>query len=68
MQRDAEAGRWKDLDEHAHWLMGSAGTTGFQSISTLASKLQIAAYEKNQGACKQLCSAIEQMAERVELV
>jgi len=68
MKRDAQAGRWKDLDEHAHWLMGSAGTTGFQMISALAGKLQIAAYEKNQGGCKQLCSAIEQMAESVELV
>ncbi len=67
MRRDAAAHRWQGLKEHAHWLVGSAGTTGFLPISALASKLQVAASEQNIKDCEEICRLIEQLADSVQL-
>ncbi len=67
MRRDAAARRWQGLKEHAHWLVGSAGTTGFLPISALASKLQVAASEQNIKDCEEICRLIEQLADSVQL-
>ncbi len=67
MRREAEAGRWVELDAHAHWLRGSAGTTGFMPISALAGRLQYALHSQNINASLEILELIEQHADRVAL-
>lgn len=65
MRADADGGRWSDLDSHAHWLKGSAGMTGFLTVSSLASKLQTAVHSQDEQACEQIMRSIEELVERV---
>ncbi|MGV3485128.1 MAG: ATP-binding protein [Planctomycetaceae bacterium] len=65
MRFDADAARWPSLDSHAHWLKGSAGTTGFLSISSLAAKLQTAIHADDDRGCRELMASIEDLVSRV---
>ena len=64
MKFDFEARRWTELDAHAHWLRGSAGTTGFMPIAALAGRLQAASELRDPRACNEILADIEQLASR----
>ncbi|WP_162006822.1 hybrid sensor histidine kinase/response regulator [Roseimaritima sediminicola] len=67
LQQAFEAGQWKPLSEIAHWMKGSAGTTGFQPLVDPAARLQQAAERQDAEACGELVARLLEMIDHVEV-
>ncbi len=59
-------GDWSTALHESHWLKGSAGTTGFSSISALAGQLDELLKSEQRAGVNELCSRLVELVSRVE--
>ncbi len=59
-------GNWTAALHESHWLKGSAGTTGFLSISSLAGQLDDLLKSEKRADAKELCATLVELVSRVE--
>ncbi len=67
LKQTIEREDWDEAIQHAHWLKGSAGTTGFLPISELANSLQEALKVNQHDSCERLIGELVKLADRVAL-
>ncbi|QDS96628.1 Sensory/regulatory protein RpfC [Roseimaritima multifibrata] len=58
---------YENLSELAHWLKGSAGTTGFLPLVEPSERLQVAARAGNATTCQATVAELEELIGRVEV-
>ncbi len=67
MQNALSVGELSGLAELAHWMKGSAGTTGFQPLVNPAAELQQAAEAANRADCERWMQRLQDLIEQVEV-
>lgn len=56
---------WKQIDDHAHWLKGSAGNVGLTPLFNASFALQTAVANKDIDSCGNLLKEIKNLHERI---
>ncbi|MEX0716969.1 MAG: ATP-binding protein [Planctomycetaceae bacterium] len=62
------SGDWDELARLAHWLKGSGGTVGFDSLTIPAQDLEQSARDRNQRAAEKALDELRALVDRIALV